>query len=294
MLSDRDYMRSSESRGTSAPTALACVIALIIISYILELMALNWGRGTAGPRWVGELMLSAEGVRSGRWWQLVTYALLHDSRSVLHIVGNVLGIYFAGRMVLPRLGNVRFALFCLLAAILGALAWMAANWSGGGHVLGASAVSVGLLILFACYYPNTPVTLLLFFVLPVTIRPRILAWVVVGIDLLGLLIFELPKRGDLVAHSAHLGGAFAAWIFFRWVQRGETSEIAALPRWLGRPRPKSVIQPAVPAVASVAEPDALLAEVNRILDKISAEGFGSLTPGEKRTLEEAKDVLSRR
>jgi hypothetical protein len=33
--------------------------------------------------------------------------------------------------------------------------------------------------------------------------------------------------------------------------------------------------------------------VDRILDKINSHGFGSLSPEEKRLLDEAKDLLSR-
>ena len=35
------------------------------------------------------------------------------------------------------------------------------------------------------------------------------------------------------------------------------------------------------------------AQVDRILDKINSQGFGALTPDEKRLLDEAKDLLSR-
>jgi hypothetical protein len=38
----------------------------------------------------------------------------------------------------------------------------------------------------------------------------------------------------------------------------------------------------------------LRAEVDRILDKINSQGFGALTEEEKRRLDEAKDLLSRR
>jgi len=38
----------------------------------------------------------------------------------------------------------------------------------------------------------------------------------------------------------------------------------------------------------------LRAEVDRILDKINSKGFGALTAEEKRLLDEARDLLSRR
>jgi hypothetical protein len=37
----------------------------------------------------------------------------------------------------------------------------------------------------------------------------------------------------------------------------------------------------------------LRAQVDLILDKINSQGFGALTPEEKRILDEAKDLLSR-
>ena len=40
--------------------------------------------------------------------------------------------------------------------------------------------------------------------------------------------------------------------------------------------------------------DDLRAEVDRILDKINSQGFGALTDEEKRVLDEARDLLSRR
>ena len=38
----------------------------------------------------------------------------------------------------------------------------------------------------------------------------------------------------------------------------------------------------------------LRAEVDRILDKINSDGFGSLSADEKRVLDEARDLISRR
>ena len=38
----------------------------------------------------------------------------------------------------------------------------------------------------------------------------------------------------------------------------------------------------------------LRAEVDRILDKINSSGFGALTAEEKRVLDEARDLMSRR
>jgi hypothetical protein len=55
-------------------------------------------------------------------------------------------------------------------------------------------------------------------------------------------------------------------------------------------------KPAAPAAYQVnlGSREDLRAEVDRILDKINSQGFGALTADEKRLLDEAKDLLSRR
>jgi hypothetical protein len=53
------------------------------------------------------------------------------------------------------------------------------------------------------------------------------------------------------------------------------------------------LQPTGYTVNTHGSKDHLQKEVDRILDKINDHGFGSLTMEEKRTLDQAKDVLKR-
>ena len=68
-----------------------------------------------------------------------------------------------------------------------------------------------------------------------------------------------------------------------------------MPKWFRRAKKT---QPAAYHVnVGTATPptrDELRAEVDRILDKINSQGFGALTDEEKRRLDEAKDLLSRK
>lgn len=157
-------------------------------------------------------------------------------------------------------------------------------------------------------------TILLFFVIPVTLLPIWLVAIFGGIDLIGLLFQELPKTGSLygVAHSAHLGGLAAGWLFHQYVLSGNPSgnrSSMELPRWFtrskARPAPAYTVNldssPSRPssgnassAKAPPAGRDALRVEVDRILDKINLHGFASLTAEEKRVLDEARHHLNAR
>lgn len=291
MLSDRQYMREEYSRQpTSVLTWLLCAMAGgFIVQVVADRLGLPFERIMA---------LSPAGLRHGFLWSPLTYTLLHGG--VMHLLANGLGIYFLGRELLPMLGPRRFLGLAAASAGAGALVWLAVHFTQGGmQLIGASAIAVSLLIVFACFYPNREITLLLFFVLPVRVRPKIVAWVAVGIDLLGFLASELPGGSRFfsgIAYSAHLGGMLAGWVYYRYFHANNgwdrtPSLSIELPKWLRR-RSSAIQKPRYTVNVGAHSPD-MRKEVDRILDKINSHGFGSLSPEEKRTLDEAKDLLSR-
>jgi len=295
MLSDRSYMRESyEPRRTGVLTWL---ISAIVAAFVLQNVFTRWfGAGFAFERLFA---LSPEGLRAGHAWALVTYGFLHPTGNLLEILGNVLALYFIGRELVPLLGHRRFLGLYAGALLAGGAFWTACHWSGGGWLLGASPAVLALFIVFACFFPDRPIQLLVLFLFPITFKPKYVALALVAIDLLGFAFYEMlgnPPPFDF-APSAHLGGMAAGWIYFRWVHDARWPWLRArpeieLPRWMKRGA-KSV--PAAPVYrVNVGGRSELRAEVDRILDKINAHGFGSLSADEKRRLDEARDALSRR
>jgi hypothetical protein len=65
-----------------------------------------------------------------------------------------------------------------------------------------------------------------------------------------------------------------------------------MPEWFKR-RKKTAAQTSYQVNRPTASNQDLQKEVDRILDKINASGFGSLNPDEKATLDRAKDTLSK-
>ncbi len=274
----------------------------MVAGFILQNVFWRWFGARAGAGFDEAFELSIDGLRSGRVWTLFTYGFLHSTVNFMHIVGNLLGLYFLGRELLPLLGNRRFLYLFFGAIVVGGVVWTAVNWNYGGAVIGASAGVVALLIVFACINPNQPITLLLFFILPVTIKPKYLAYGLLAMDALGFLFWEVTGTASPLgyAHSAHLGGMATGWFFFRYVYQREwsapdRSPSIEMPKWFRRAKKT---QPAAYHVnVGTATPptrDELRAEVDRILDKINSQGFGALTDEEKRRLDEAKDLLSRK
>ncbi|MCW5549977.1 MAG: rhomboid family intramembrane serine protease [Opitutaceae bacterium] len=298
MLSDRPYMRDDHG-GYRAPgtSMLTWIIVAIIAGFILQNIFLRWFN--AGSLFHYNLALTAEGFQAGKVWTLLTYSLLHSTSNLLHIIGNLLAIYFLGRELIGLLGERRFLGFCLTAVAVGGLAWTAVHWNGGGILLGASAATCGLLAVFACFFPNRQITFLLFFILPVTVKPKYLAWAVLGLDACGFVFYEIMGAVSPfgIAHSAHLGGMLTGWIYHRYIHDSHWSlpwqrTEMTLPRWARKAKVST--NPAPRYTVNLENAADLRAEVDRILDKINSEGFGALTAEEKRVLDGARDQLSRR
>ena len=292
MLSERPYMRDEYGRQTTS-----------VVTWILCAMVSGFVLQNIFDRWLGSNLftqlfaISPAGVRHGYVWTLITYTVLHGG--VLHLLGNGLGIFLLGRELAPLLGARRFLSVYLAAAAVGGACWLACHFIAGGSLLiGASGCLAALFIVFACFYPDREITFLVFFVLPVTLKPKVLAWILLGVDLLGFLFSELPGGSfdTGIAHSAHLGGMLAGWIYFRYFHanngwdRAPTLSVE-LPAWL---RKKTALSAnSFKTKVQIKRQTDLRAQVDGILDKINSQGFGALTNEEKRTLDEAKNLLNR-
>jgi len=217
---------------------------------------------------------------TARPWTLVTYAFVHGG--VGHFLFNMLALFFFGMPLEQRWGSRTFLLFYGLAALGGAFASFLFPRT---LVIGASAAIYGLLVAFAWYWPTALIYVLGIF--PVQAR-----WLVmILIALTVLLSMTDPLSG--VAHLAHLGGILAAfgflygerWRLFRSQRRARQRHLWAetLRGLLARHRREH--RPTSPG------DERLFDEVDRILDKISRYGMQSLTPDERRRLEEASRRL---
>lgn len=286
----REHLRPHYPR--QATSVLVWLVATIVAAFVLQLVLLSpwFGSGTAR---VNPLALTIPGLSDGYGWTLVTHSFLHDTHS-LHLLFTLLGLIFVGRELEPVLGSRRFLGVYAGAIILGGLAWTAVHWRYGGGHLGAGAGVYGLLVVLAGVYSEMKMKV---FLIPLTVRLKHIVFTLLGLDLGGLLLYEL-RGADVplgLTPSAHLGGMLAGWLYIRYLhaRNGWDRDTSfSLPAGLGSPIRKDPIPPTIdlPRRRPVAD---LRANVDQILDKINSHGFGSLSVEERRTLDEARDMLSK-
>ncbi len=296
MFSDRHSPRDAYPREQSS--ALTWLLAALIGAFALELVLLSPWFNASGQLQQG-LAVSPAGLDSGRVWTVVTYWLLHSPTNLFHVGFVLAGLYAFGRELEPLLGVRRFVGVFAGSIVLGGLFWAAVNWRHDGLLIGGTAGVCGLLALYAALYPNREFSFLLLFFFPVTLRPKHLALGLLVIDLFAFGFYEILGNPPPFAYapSAHLGGMMAGWIYYRFIHESEWRPfgrpVAAAPTpWLNRARPAEPITPPAPDASS--RRANLRADVDRVLDKINSHGFASLSVDERRVLDEAKDLLSRR
>lgn len=289
MLDDRSYMRQGSSRGQLLLTHWLIIINVCIFA----LQEIN--RAYVGLPVNEYLALSPEGLRQGFLWQLVTFQFLHGSG--WHLVGNIITIYFFGRMVEERMGSIGLLKVYLLSGIAGGVlqSILAAVWPQHfrAFVYGASAGGCGLLAAAAALDPGC--TLLLWFVLPIRVR-----YVVFIIGAISVFYIFVPNSN--IAHGAHLGGILGGLAYMRWGAAVEdffrarrTRAPRLRPRELMRVRGSKAPAWQRSREAEDIPPEEFISrEVDPILDKISAHGLQSLTPRERQILEAARSKMEKR
>jgi membrane associated rhomboid family serine protease len=202
------------------PGGISPAIKALIIANVL-MFVLGWF--VAGIQvWFG--MQPQAVVAKGELWRLLTYMFLHDQRSVFHILFNMLALWMFG-VELERMWGSRFFLkFYFVCGVGAALTTVILSFVPLGIfdslymslTVGASGAIYGVLLAYALYFPHRPIYM--YFVFPVP--ARIFVAIMGGISLLSSL-----SGSDGVAHTTHLGGLLAGYLYLKKPRMNLGSEI---------------------------------------------------------------------
>jgi rhomboid family protein len=208
-----------------------------------------------------------------RPWTPLTYMFLHGG--LMHLLFNMLGLFFFGPRLEERLGGRHFLGLYLVSGLMGAALSILTPHA---LIIGASGAVFGVFLGFAYYWPRAKIYI--WGILPVEARV-----LVVAATALTLWAGFSGGSGG-VAHFAHLGGFAGGLLYLKLRERFSAGT------QFRRAAQASV--PKAPAAADLARWRSLRgtdmhplnqSELDRILDKISASGVQSLTTSEKAFLE---------
>lgn len=286
-MSDRDYGQTRQWAGAGRSQLTPVVKWLVILN-----LAVFFGDilffDNALYRWGRFTMDSALG--HGRIWEFLTFQFLHGS--VLHVLFNMLVMFFFGPWAERLWGARRFLVYYLLCGVAGAAFYTMLSWLGVLQqrpgdpplellpLIGASAGIYGILVGVAVIAPDLRVML---YFPPIEMSMRQLAIILLAIAAVTVVLGLGDNAGG---EAGHLGGAILGFVLMRqpwllnWTDgRGSGVDIMRPKAFSGRSEAKLRPRTEIDLQAQT--------EVDRILDKISQQGFQSLTPAERETLQRA-------
>jgi membrane associated rhomboid family serine protease len=251
-------------------------------------------------------------------WSAVTYMFVHFS--VWHLVLNMYVLLLFGPRLESAMGTRAFTLYFLWCGLGGAIFHLL--FVRSGLLVGSSAAVFGVVFAYWQQWPRDEIAL--FGAIPMRIWA--LGAVLIGANLAaGIVGPDDPLSGaNGWIYLAHLGGLAFGWLYFRTPPAASLDRLRqrispapdypdeapprAIPRTLPRARTQrdevDEIVAKSKAVASQNRPvtrvtttatrrreDARVAELDRLLDKISSAGLASLSAEERVLLDESAKRL---
>ncbi|WP_025145274.1 rhomboid family protein [Pedobacter jeongneungensis] len=210
-----------------------------------------------------------------RFYTVFTYMFIHDG--ILHILFNMLGLYWFGSIFMNFLKSKQFHFVYLAGGLFGGLFAVAvlnifpvyAGGLAGVTIVGASAAVMAIIFAAATLVPNY--TIMLFIFGEVKIK-----WIAIVYFVLDFLAIGSVNAGGSLAH---IGGALLGFVFIKRLQSGND--------WskLFERKPKlKVVRNEKPVKKPEFKGGVSQQEIDAILDKISTSGYDKLSAVEKEKL----------
>jgi membrane associated rhomboid family serine protease len=256
------------------------LIALHTAAFVAQFTFEQWQKDRQIGDWLGHwLALTGSGIAEGNYWQFLSFLALHDCPLPLHLLGNMMVLYFAGREVEPIIGSRHLLGIYLCSNLLGGVA----HWLAMPEValVGVTAGVCALLGAYATILPELEITWHLFFVIPLRLRAKHLGLGLVLVTAGLWATYTAPELGPV----GMLTGTLFGWIYAKQLGFGNP---LAIQRYIFEKRQRAARLDRMTAEQFIS------AEIDPILDKVSREGMHSLSRTERKILEKGREKIAAR
>jgi membrane associated rhomboid family serine protease len=190
-------------------TAVKILIAANVLVFALQALS----KGALDGLFALWPLQSIDGESYFHFWQIITYAFLHSTDNITHLLFNMLGLWMFGAEVERYVGPRRLLACYFASVVTAAVSQLFIPILFGAPpapTIGASGGVFGLLLAYACLFPKRKVIPL---IPPIPMPAWLFAALYAGLELF------LGVTGTLsgVAHFAHLGGMVgSALVIMQW------------------------------------------------------------------------------
>lgn len=227
-----------------------------------------------------------------RPWTLFTYMFVHDYESILHILFNMLFLFWFGQIFLSYFSSKNLGSLYVLGGLAGAVLYIVLFNTIPYYIemprlpmIGASGAVTAIIFAAAFYNPNHRINILLFG----SVKIIYIALFIFVVDFIALKSTSNPG-----GHVAHIGGAILGYLYATQYRKGKD-----ITRWITRliDRISNISKPAPKMKVKYKKREDdydynkrkhdQSQDIDKILDKIKASGYSSLTKDEKKQLFDA-------
>jgi membrane associated rhomboid family serine protease len=171
---------------------IAIIVANVVISY----------KGFNDLYFFRKYEFHVGSIRSGEQIRMLSSGFLHVD--MMHLIFNMLTLYFFAPVVLNWLGNFSFVLVYFGSLIFGSLLTMLFHKNDYSYrAVGASGAVTG--VLYSAILLQPDMMLGIFFIIPMPAY-------IFGILYLLYSIYGMKAKNDNIGHTAHFGGAIGGYL----------------------------------------------------------------------------------
>ncbi|MGF1583709.1 MAG: rhomboid family intramembrane serine protease [Bacteroidales bacterium] len=283
-----DEIKESFRKGSVLTRLIYVNLAVFVTVKLIQVLFFLFSFGEAGTMIIGWLAVPASfSELLSRPWTIFTYMFLHEG--FLHILFNILWLYWLGRIFLEYLDGRKLLGVYILGGLAGAALYILSfnlfpafeQVLPVSRALGASAGVLAVVIAISVYVPSY--TIYLMFLGPVKLK-YIAAFMIV-LDIISI------SGSNAGGHIAHLGGALFGWFFIRQYKKGKDITrginllLTSASNLFKRRSKLKVEYRKTKSDYEYNKQKAMKQQhIDDILDKISKSGYESLTREEKEIL----------
>lgn len=297
-IHDRKYM-SDDKYGRSplggSPKSFTTKYVIVCVVVILANMLMNY-------ELTRSLCLNPKLIYEFEIWRLFTAFVMFtgEHNEVMNFIV-LFVLYSLGNQIESQLGTKAYVnLFITMSLGMMIVGILIPQSFYFGYI---SGILSGLFLAFGLFLGSKKMTLMLFFLIPLTLSGHTLIAFTVGLTvvsgLMGAWFTALPI----------LGACFASYVYITQYQKGQEIDFLGFLKKKAKPKQKNVNpnkKPSSPQNSyqanfsvlddeeEIDDVDAFIQDkIDPILEKIATSGMGSLTAKEKKLLEEAKKKMGK-
>ena len=210
-----------------------------------------------------------------KFWTIFTYMFSHESLG--HLFYNMLLFYFSARTFINFLGEKKLMYVYIMSGLFGGfilllLSAIMPQTFNGAYLYGASAAVIGIVCSLVFYIPNLPISLF------GVIEMKYKYYALLVFVLFTIVDFTINTGGKI----SHFGGAFFGLFFGYMLKQGK--DISSFSIFKTTPKSKIKVVHSDKSKETSKPTNSNQQTIDALLDKISKNGYESLTKAEKEEL----------